>query len=300
MEHSCIPSCYFAFDVNNNYKLSIVAGRDIKKGEHLSIMYSHMMWGTQTRQDHLKSLKYFTCHCNRCRDPTELKSYISALKCLGEIGKDCGGTLLPIDPLSPKTEWVCNTCPIRMDNEEVTSFLSNVEQEVDDTLMGSEKATVPKLENLINKLRPFLHPNHCHIWALKHSLVQLYGNIDPYTSEEYLKKKITMCNELLEVANILDPYSIRLSLYTPIILYELHLAEIKLFEMKINTVNIDECQSQFYLLDSKEHLTKCSSILQSSLDTPQAKKFYEKVIEAQHKLDEHLTLLKMKKIEIAS
>ena len=47
------------------------AGRDIKKGEHLSIMYTHSLWGSAGRREHLNSTKKFWCKCERCKDPTE-------------------------------------------------------------------------------------------------------------------------------------------------------------------------------------------------------------------------------------
>ena len=52
------------------------AGRDITKGEHLSIMYTHSLWGTQARRSHLNDAKKFWCNCNRCADPTEFGKMI--------------------------------------------------------------------------------------------------------------------------------------------------------------------------------------------------------------------------------
>ena len=51
--------------------MTVKAGRDIAKGEHLSIMYTHSLWGTQARRSHLNDAKKFWCNCNRCADPTE-------------------------------------------------------------------------------------------------------------------------------------------------------------------------------------------------------------------------------------
>ena len=47
------------------------AGRDIKQGEHLSIMYTHSLWGSAGRREHLYSTKKFWCKCERCEDPSE-------------------------------------------------------------------------------------------------------------------------------------------------------------------------------------------------------------------------------------
>lgn len=51
--------------------MTVKAGKDIKKGEHLSIMYTHSLWGTQARRAHLNDAKKFWCVCPRCQDPTE-------------------------------------------------------------------------------------------------------------------------------------------------------------------------------------------------------------------------------------
>lgn len=119
MEHSCLPNCYFSFDHYNGFKISVTAGRDIKKGEHLQIMYSNMLWGTQMRQEHLALTKHFLCRCERCRDPTELRTYFSGLRCIGPESSTCSDIQLPEDPLAEKTDWVCNKCPMRINSEEV-------------------------------------------------------------------------------------------------------------------------------------------------------------------------------------
>lgn len=72
LEHSCLPNCYYTFDTVNKFKITMRAGRPIKKGEHLAIMYTHMLWGTHFRSEHLLTNKYFVCKCERCIDPTEL------------------------------------------------------------------------------------------------------------------------------------------------------------------------------------------------------------------------------------
>lgn len=72
LEHSCLPNCYYTFDLENKFKITMRAGRLIKKGEHLAIMYTHMLWGTHFRNEHLQTNKYFVCKCERCIDPTEL------------------------------------------------------------------------------------------------------------------------------------------------------------------------------------------------------------------------------------
>ena len=67
----------------------------ISKGNQLYTCYTYTMNGTAERQKHLRAGKYFTCHCERCLDPTELGTNFSTLKCLL-----CeNGNVLPSDPL---------------------------------------------------------------------------------------------------------------------------------------------------------------------------------------------------------
>lgn len=54
---------------------------DIPKGEMLYATYTFTLTGTQSRQEHLKKGKYFTCNCKRCTDPSELDTHFSTLKC---------------------------------------------------------------------------------------------------------------------------------------------------------------------------------------------------------------------------
>ena len=72
--------------------MTVKAGRDITKGEHLSIMYTHSLWGTQARRSHLNDAKKFWCNCNRCADPTEFGKILNLniLKNLSQVlGNNC-------------------------------------------------------------------------------------------------------------------------------------------------------------------------------------------------------------------
>lgn len=57
------------------------------------------------RREHLKESKFFDCVCARCSDPTELGTYLSAIKC--QQCKD--GLLLSSAPLLADATWHCNS-----------------------------------------------------------------------------------------------------------------------------------------------------------------------------------------------
>lgn len=79
LEHDCIANTHRTFDADLN--LVVRAAIPIKRGDHLTSCYTDPLTTTAARLDHLRSSKYFTCRCLRCVDPTELKTFASALKC---------------------------------------------------------------------------------------------------------------------------------------------------------------------------------------------------------------------------
>ncbi|XP_063829127.1 SET domain-containing protein SmydA-8-like isoform X1 [Ostrinia nubilalis] len=227
MEHSCIPNTKHTFaqsvkDKNELFRITVKVVVPVQKGNHITTMYSHALWGTQARRQHLKDTKYFACKCQRCSDPTELGTYLSAMKCLGDDGNPCDGIHLPEDPLDDETEWACNKCSVKINNSQVNMIISQMGEEVENVQMMGGSPMM--LENLLCRLSTFLHPNHYHLYAIKHSLIQLYGRLTDQMSQNMLDKKIMMCRDLIKITKTLDPGNARLSLYNAVLQYELHTA----------------------------------------------------------------------------
>jgi hypothetical protein len=220
LEHSCMPNSSFTFDVEDGFKFVVKSGRKLKSGEHISIMYTHtnLLWGTQLRQQRLKKAKYFTCACGRCSDPTELGTYFSALCCAGmsKEKRECEGFLLPDNPLSDKTEWVCNKCPAKETSEQVRLLIAKIGEEVEALLQPNP--TPSQLEATIEKLSQSLHPNHYQNFPLKFKLIQLYDA--EKINDETLAKKFEICESLLYIVDTLDLHSICEPIYKARILYE--------------------------------------------------------------------------------
>ena len=74
--------------------------------QRISITYTDSLWPTLDRRQHLAYSKHFQCDCERCCDPTELGTYLSALKCM----KCSVGYYLAQDPLSESSAWKCEAC----------------------------------------------------------------------------------------------------------------------------------------------------------------------------------------------
>ncbi|XP_015114975.1 SET domain-containing protein SmydA-8 [Diachasma alloeum] len=207
LEHQCLANTRHGFilDSKGRPKIVVKALKPIKKGEHLSTTYTHVLWATRARREHLQATKYFSCRCGRCEDPTELGSHLGTLKC------PCGaGVILPKDPLDPETEWSCDLCPGLLTSQEVFELTERLGEEVENVMALARKET---LSDLYSRLLVLLHPGHQHCIAVGHSLIQLLPSEDP--------KKIEICRRILETTSILDPHGGRLALYTAVALREL-------------------------------------------------------------------------------
>lgn len=273
VEHSCLPNCHFTFDKKNGFKLTVRAAKDIHKGEHIATCYSNITWGTQQRQQQLQEMKYFRCSCKRCEDPIELGTHFSSLKCLGmDDGEKCDGLQ---DPLRSHEEWTCNKCPARVSAEEVSDLMNKVGDEVDNTMQNA--ATVPAIETLMEKLALFLHPNHYHMFTLKHSLIQLYGNHRDFAIEtmtvDALKRKLHFCDDLLQIVERLDPHNIRLSIYAAVILYEKFNAIVEMQKRQLEKIPYTHD-------DARKCLERAQMILINELDTMQGKHLESRIREA--------------------
>ena len=75
------------------------------------------------------------------------------------------------------------------------------------------KGNVDDSENFLEKYKTLLHPNHYHMVACKHQLMQMYGRTEGYLiqdmTEEQLKRKEDLCREHIDVLKMIDPHCIR-------------------------------------------------------------------------------------------
>lgn len=204
LEHNCTPNTRQTIQIDNKFRITVRAALPIKDGDHITSIYTHILWGTHARQQHLQQNKYFTCTCDRCTDPTEFKTYLSALKCLGTEKERCGGTQLPLKPIETfKTVWKCDKCNIELPADEIIKFVDHLSDEVDKIL--ARKPVLEQLEEFLNKLLNFLHENHYLVYSIRHSLVQLYGRGDLEVSDSILKEKSKICEDLISVTRKIDP-----------------------------------------------------------------------------------------------
>nr|XP_053652888.1 SET domain-containing protein SmydA-8-like [Cherax quadricarinatus] len=79
MNHSCLPNVTLRSDLNRT--LFVRAAVPIKKGQPLLFSYLPPTDPIWRRQGDLKNIYFFTCSCERCRDPTELATNFSNPRC---------------------------------------------------------------------------------------------------------------------------------------------------------------------------------------------------------------------------
>lgn len=204
IEHNCTPNTMQAIEnADNKYRNILRAACLIKKGEHIKTMHTHILWGTTARRRDLFQKKYIQCVCDRCRDPTEFGTYFSALKCMGIGQEPCGGPQLPSNPTNLDTAWQCEKCKISLPNEDVMEFVNHLGNEVDKVL--TKNPGLKELEDILRKLLVFLHPNHYHVYTVKHALLQLYASNSGDVAEDEIVKKVEMSRDLIEITKKLDP-----------------------------------------------------------------------------------------------
>lgn len=101
-------------------------------------------------------------------------------------------------------------------------FVKHLNTEVEKLL--AEKPKVAQLEDILKKLLVFLHPNHYLLYNVKHTLVQLYGNNgEGEVTAEFLKEKLKMCQELVQITRKLDPGCARYVRYLEVHPFIIHI-----------------------------------------------------------------------------
>lgn len=206
MAHCCQPNTKHFFD--DDLSLVLIAAVDIPKDEVISISYAQPLQATIQRRFTIKQAKCFECGCTRCADPTELGTYAGSIVC-----PNCHKAMVvATNPLDFQSDWRCQNekCYFRESAQQYItrneSFRSEISQ-----LSGSSR--LAEYEHLLDKFQstPTLHPWNTHVLQVKYALSQLYGAAEPGAikfddlSEVQLRRKVTLCVDLLQLANLLEP-----------------------------------------------------------------------------------------------
>ena len=180
MNHECVANTRHVFDPND-WRILILATKEIQTGERISATYTQSLWNTLDRRWQLKSNKHFWCCCRRCSDPRELGTFLSSLKC-----PECGGMLLSEDPLNQSANWICTECQTTHNFKKVSKIHEGVRSELKQTAQLAPSCP-ELLEGFIGKYSGAVHPDSCHVMEAKYAIVQLYGNTQEFFYHGFYK-----------------------------------------------------------------------------------------------------------------
>lgn len=194
--------------------LQVIASLPIKKNCQVKFNYGRALDPTLTRQAMLLENKFFSCGCERCRDPSELGSHTSTLRC----SPPCDGLVLPTSPLA-QAPWTCSKCAAERQAAEVAALLATVAADMEQLDRNNMKA----VKQLLTKFSALLHKNNGVLVELKQILVSGIGRLPGFEMQDLReadhKEKIVLCDEVLTVLNKVEP---GLSLGRGLMLFELH------------------------------------------------------------------------------
>jgi hypothetical protein len=204
MAHDCVPNT--ACSVNPaTQRMTVRAAVDIPAGQMITTSYTFTLDGTLRRRSHLKETKFFDCCCPRCCDPTELGSHLSSLACPRCSGRNY---TVPEDPLNPASYWKCQgeKCGNRIGSSQVNQLLTCLQRKADELNYDDFQGLEIFIETWS---RSILHPNHSLLIGIKYYLCHFYGNAPGFLLKEmslrFLIRKMKLCEELLNIARILEP-----------------------------------------------------------------------------------------------
>jgi len=252
MAHNCIPNMSHVIDEQD--RVTVRAAVPIQKGENLFVSYTLTLRGTIERRSTLRQSKFFECNCARCADPTECQTYLSAFKC-----QKCSvGNVLPLKPLQLHTNWRCDRCSYRLN----AAVVARIDNQLNNEFDAIGPNDVQKFEDFLKRHGSLLHPNHYYFTSARQSLSQLYGRDSQFLlgslSSTLLERKISLCRELLSVADVLEPGLTRLRGVT---LYEMHAPIMMLATRQFDAEEISKEEFEERMVQVRRILKQCQQIL---------------------------------------
>lgn len=204
--HSCVPNLNHSITMDNDFRMTCRTTVDIPKGGILNTTYTHTLWGTEKRQQHIKAGKFFICICERCKDPTELGIHFSSLKC-----QKCDpGLIFSTDPLDLTADWKCHKCEFTTSADAMRKMLSFIENEM--TRLENMEFNPKRLEateKLFKTYRSVFHPNHFVPTSLRQQLIEMIGQVEGYEINELpdvmLEHKVDLIKSVLKVLDVFEP-----------------------------------------------------------------------------------------------
>ena len=112
---------------DNNETVTVRAMKAIKAGDEVTIQYKGPMLGNVARNKKFKEHWKFTCGCQRCNDPTEMGTFLSAVRCTECSKTEKVGFLLPERGRDGDFTWSCQGCQEEVPDATVANFIQELE-----------------------------------------------------------------------------------------------------------------------------------------------------------------------------
>lgn len=178
MDHSCKSNTKHIF-LGDDYNVAFIATVPIPKGDIITTTYTQSLWGTLDRRRHLRTNKCFDCECDRCKDPTELGTYLGNIYCsiCNGPGIATGAMLVSTDPLDENAKWKCEKCDHFIQSRQMFWGNNALKQDLNKLNKNGPK----DFEEFIQKYSQTLHPNNHLVVQAKLALIQIYGNYKGYS-----------------------------------------------------------------------------------------------------------------------
>jgi len=179
INHNCLANAKYKIDINS-WEVQVRAQKAISKGEEITIQYLSTVLGTHKRRKRIKGEWYFDCTCQRCQDPTELETFVSALIC--EVCEE--DFLLPTEPLDMFSPWTCGSCDFFLSSTVVEAKIDTIEDELS---AATSKRDLRALEDFVQHYsEKILHSNHYLLLLAKRNYL--------FISRKNLIDLMTKCN----------------------------------------------------------------------------------------------------------
>ncbi|TRY78341.1 hypothetical protein TCAL_10848 [Tigriopus californicus] len=196
VSHSCVPNSRHIMDEvddDGNLHIRLYSQVTIPQGQEITITYTNLLRHTFARQAALRRQWFFSCHCERCSDPTELKSGINLVYC-----PSCTKSyLMPDQSEEDVPFWSCLACLKAISEDQLQGFLEVLKSKLD----AIQPLAIEPLEKFLLYSAQFVHNFHYLCLIAKRYLSQLYDETD---ADQAAKKRL-LSHELMIVFDALDP-----------------------------------------------------------------------------------------------
>ncbi|XP_025409143.1 SET domain-containing protein SmydA-8-like [Sipha flava] len=224
MNHCCVPNTMHNF--NEKLQMIVKASLPIYKGQEITTTYTHLLWSTSLRQNHLLTSKQFICTCYRCCDAEEFGTELAALNC---TVKNCSGRVLPVNPLNKFSVWQCKECHKLVTSVEITSLLKKL-----CPLMNSIQQCPKRFETILKTFN--IYRNSTFVVDLRLKFIWKSKNNNLSLEELLYKEK--SCVEVLNIVQKLGLGQCRLLGLISLELLKVIEEKIDRFRWKTKTLNI--------------------------------------------------------------